>query len=138
MITRQATMLDFLHGFHRKTKRRAFLETMDASVPWEEWLVLLRPYYYADYEGKVGRPPVDLELILRMYLLQVWFTLSDEGVEDEIYENASMAWFMGVASPPTGLPTRRPSCTSAIFSRSTASPRPCSAASTSCSSRRAS
>ena len=31
-----------------------------------------------------------------MYLLQVWFTLSDEGVEDEIYENASMAWFMGV------------------------------------------
>ena len=31
-----------------------------------------------------------------MYLLQVWFTLSDEGVEDEIYENAAMAWFMGV------------------------------------------
>ena len=96
MITRQATMLDFLHGFHRKTKRRAFLETMDASVPWEEWLALIRPYYYADYEGKRGRPPVALELILRMYLLQVWFTLSDEGVEDEIYENASMAWFMGV------------------------------------------
>ena len=96
MITRQNTILDFLHGFHRKTKRRTFLEMMDASVPWEEWLALLRPYYYADYEGKVGRPPVDLELILRMYLLQVWFTLSDEGVEDEIYENASMAWFMGV------------------------------------------
>ena len=96
MITRQNTMLDFLHGFHRKTRRRAFLEMMDASVPWEEWLALIRPYYYADYEGKVGRPPVALELILRMYLLQVWFTLSDEGVEDEIYENASMAWFMGV------------------------------------------
>ena len=61
MITRQATMLDFLHGFHRKTKRRAFLETMDASVPWEEWLALIRPYCYADYEGKRGRPPVALE-----------------------------------------------------------------------------
>ena len=96
MITRQNTMLDFLHGFHRKTRRRAFLEMMDASVPWEEWLALIRPYYYADYEGKKGRPPVDLETILRMYLLQVWFTLSDEGVEDEIYENAAMAWFMGV------------------------------------------
>ena len=96
MITRQNTILDFLHGFHRKTRRRTFLEMMDSSVPWEEWLALIRPYYYADYEGKVGRPPVDLELILRMYLLQVWFTLSDEGVEDEIYENASMAWFMGV------------------------------------------
>ena len=33
MITRQTTMLDFLPGFHRKTRRRTFLEMMDASVP---------------------------------------------------------------------------------------------------------
>ena len=128
MHTRQATMLDFLHGFHRKTRRRQFLETMDASVPWEEWLALIRPFYYADYEGKKGRPPVELETILRMYLLQVWFTLSDEGVEDEIYENAAMAWFMGVALPPAGFPMPRLSCASATSSRRTAWPRPCSAA----------
>ena len=96
MITRQTTMLDILHGSHPKTRRREFLELMDSSVPWEEWLALIRPFYYADGEGKRGRPPVALELILRMYLLQVWFTLSDEGVEDEIYENAAMAWFAGV------------------------------------------
>ena len=128
MITRQNTILDFLHGFHRKTRRRTFLEMMDASVPWEEWLDLIRLCYYAAYEGKVGRPPVDLELILRMYLLQVWFTLSDEGAGDEICESAAMAWFAGVALLPAGPPMRRPSCTSAIFLRSTASPRPCSAA----------
>ena len=46
MITRQNTILDFLHGFHRKTRRRTFLEMMDASVPWEEWLDLILLYYY--------------------------------------------------------------------------------------------
>ena len=29
MNTRQTTMLDFLHGFHRKTRHRVFLEMMD-------------------------------------------------------------------------------------------------------------
>ena len=128
MITRQTTMLDFLHGFHRKTGRRAFLEMTDASVPWEEWLALIRPFCCEDNAGKKGRPPVELETILRMYLLQFWFTLSDEGAGDEICENAAMAWFAGVALLPAGPPMRRPSCTSAIFLRSTASPRPCSAA----------
>ncbi|MCR5259153.1 MAG: IS5 family transposase [Desulfovibrio sp.] len=31
-----------------------------------------------------------------MYLLQVWFSLSDEGAGDEICGNAAMAWFAGV------------------------------------------
>ena len=128
MHTRQAAMPGFLHGFHRKTRRRQFLETMDASVPWEERPALIRPFYHADCEGRKGRPPVELETILRMYLLQVWFTLSGEGAGDEIYENAAMAWFMGVALPPAGFPMPRPSCASAASSRTTISPRPCSAA----------
>ena len=96
MITRQTTMLDILHGSHPKTRRREFLELMDSSVPWEEWLALIRPFYYENYEGKKGRPPIALETILRMYLLQVWYTLADEAVEQEIYEIESMRWFMGI------------------------------------------
>ncbi len=96
MITRQTTMLDILHGSHPKTRRREFLELMDSSVPWEEWLALIRPFYYENYEGKKGRPPIALETILRMYLLQVWYTLADEAVEEEIYEIESMRWFMGI------------------------------------------
>ena len=70
MSTRQATMLGFLHGFRRKTRRRQFPETMDASVPWVEWPAPIRPFHYADYEGRRGRPTVEPETILRMHLLQ--------------------------------------------------------------------
>ena len=42
----------------------------------EEFLGIIRPYYP---EGKRGRPPIALELMLRMYLLQCWFNLSDLG-----------------------------------------------------------
>jgi IS5 family transposase len=34
--------------------------------------------------------------MLRMYLLQVWFPLSDEGVEDAIYDSYAMRRFMGL------------------------------------------
>ncbi|MFT4083910.1 MAG: IS5 family transposase [Nocardioides sp.] len=37
-----------------------------------------------------------VETMLRMYLLQVWFNLSDEGVEDAIYDSYAMRRFMGV------------------------------------------
>ena len=37
-----------------------------------------------------------LETMLRMYLLQRWFSLSDEGVEDAIYDSYAMRKFMGI------------------------------------------
>ena len=37
-----------------------------------------------------------LSKMLRMYLLQVWFNLSDEGVEDAIYDSYAFRKFMGI------------------------------------------
>lgn len=54
---------------------------------------IIRPYYP---KGKRGRPPINLELILRMYLLQCWFDLSDPGVEDAIYDSYAMRKFTGI------------------------------------------
>ena len=54
---------------------------------------LIEPFYY---NGKKGRKPKPLETMLRMYLLQVWFSLSDEGVEDAIYDSYAMRNFMGL------------------------------------------
>ncbi|HJA48375.1 MAG TPA: IS5 family transposase [Candidatus Agathobaculum intestinipullorum] len=53
----------------------------------------LCPHYPS---GKRGRPPIAIDIILRIYLLQCRFTLSDEGVEDAIYDIYSMRKFMGI------------------------------------------
>jgi len=80
-------------GRKRKTKRDKFLEIMNEIIPWEEWITFIVPYYY---KGKRGRPPKGIEKMLRMYLLQMWFNLSDEGVEDAIYDSYAMRKFMGI------------------------------------------
>ena len=77
----------------RRTKRDEFLEAMEEIIPWEEWVSTVAPYYP---DGKRGRPPRGIETMLRMYLLQNWFTLSDEGVEDAIYDSYSFRCFMGI------------------------------------------
>ena len=77
----------------RKTKRDEFLEIMDEIIPWEEWVAFIIPYYY---EGRRGRPPKGIEKMLRMYMLQMWFNLSDEGVEDAIYDSYAMRKFMRI------------------------------------------
>ena len=43
---------------------------------------MIRPYYP---KGERGRPVRGIETMTRMYMLQMWFNLSDEGVEDAIY-----------------------------------------------------
>jgi IS5 family transposase len=75
----------------RVPRREEFLNRMDAVVPWAEWVGLIQPYYYNKARG---RRPVPLETMLRMYLLQVWFHLSDEGVEDQINDSFAMRQFM--------------------------------------------
>jgi len=77
----------------RQTKRDEFLKIMDDIIPWEEWVAFIKPIYF---DNKVGRPARGIEIMLRMYLLQSWFNLSDEAVEDSIYDSYAMRIFMGL------------------------------------------
>ena len=52
---------------------------------------MIAPFYPT---GKRGMPPKEIECMLRMYLLQNWFNLSDEGIEDAIYDSYSMKQFL--------------------------------------------
>ena len=61
----------------RVTRREEFLDIMDEIIPWEEWVSLIVPHYPS---GKRGRPPVGMEIMLRMYLLQCWFHVSKNGI----------------------------------------------------------
>ncbi len=75
----------------RIPKREKFLAQMDAIIPWKDWCALIEPYY--PKKGN-GRPPRELEQVLRMYMLQVWFNLSDEATEDAIYDSYAMKRFL--------------------------------------------
>ena len=66
---------------------------MDQVIPWAEWVTLIEPHYYNNTRGRKAK---GLELMLRMYLLQVWFHLSDEAVEDQINDSYAMRKFMGL------------------------------------------
>jgi IS5 family transposase len=51
--------------------------------------------FYPKVEG-AGRPPIGLARMLRMYVAQQCFGLSDEGVEDAIYDSQSIRAFVGI------------------------------------------
>ena len=58
-----------------RTKKKEFLEQIERIVPWGEWLSLIKPCYY---KGERGNKPYPLEIMLRLYLLQNLYDLSDE------------------------------------------------------------
>lgn len=94
MARRQITFTDIEYSGRKKiTKREHFLKQMDAIIPWKDWVELIRPYYPS---GKRGRPVRGIELMLRMYLMQLWFNLSDVGIEDAIYDSYAMRSFLGI------------------------------------------
>ncbi len=90
----QPSFTDVEYGNRRRVSgRERFLATMDATIPWAAWVGVIEPFYFS---GKRGRKPKPLATMLRMYLLQVWFSLSDEGVEDAIYDSYAMRNFLGL------------------------------------------
>lgn len=87
-----------LTGFEKyaKTTRRAqFLADMASIVPWKELESVVEPVYPKVSELG-GRPPIELQKMLRMYFLQLWFNLSDPAVEEALYDSASMRGFVGI------------------------------------------
>ena len=90
----QITFSDVEYGNRKRTtKREEFLDIMEEIIPWEEWVEFVSPHYP---DSKRGRPTKGIETMLRMYLLQVWFNLSDEGVEDAIYDSYAFRKFMRI------------------------------------------
>lgn len=94
MMKKQETFTDIEYSCRKKkTRREEFLEIMDEIIPWGEWVDIIAPYYP---NGKRGRPPMGIERMLRMYLLQIWFNLSDPATEDAIYDSYAMRKFTGI------------------------------------------
>ncbi|MCD7797949.1 MAG: IS5 family transposase [Akkermansiaceae bacterium] len=106
----QQTFTDIEYSMRKKnTKREEFLEITDEIIPWDEWVSIIEPDYPS---GKRGRPPMGIEKMLRMYLLQIWFNLSDPGTEDAIYDSYAMRKFVGINFLSEGVPDETTLCKS--------------------------
>ena len=78
-----------------RTKKREFLAEIDRIVPWGEWISLIRPCYY---KGERGNKPYDLERMLRIYLVQNLYNLSDRTTVAEVIDSRAFSDFCGVES----------------------------------------
>ena len=79
----------------KRTRRQRFLDEMEATVPWEAFLALIVPVYHKP-SSKGGRPPIPLEVMLRIHLLQQWFTLSDPLMEEMLIDTTCFRRFAGI------------------------------------------
>jgi len=77
----------------RKTRKAIFLEQMDRVVPWSRLVDLIAPHYPA---GRTGRPPFELETMLRTHFLQQWFNLSDPAMEEAFFDTPLYREFVGL------------------------------------------
>ena len=66
---------------------------MDRLIPWERLVEQIRPYY--PKAGR-GRAPYELESILRVHCVQLFYNLSDAAMEDMLYEVGSVRRFTGI------------------------------------------
>ncbi len=92
---KQTSFSDFEYANKKKqTRRERFLAEIEAVTPWAAMVSALEPFYPKG-TGR-GRPPIGLERMLRMYVAQQCFGLSDEGMEDAIYDSQSIRRFVGI------------------------------------------
>ena len=85
-------------GKKKRTHRDRFLADIAAGTPWRDLVAVIEPFYPRG-EGR-GRPPMGVERMLRMYIAQQCFGLSDEGIEDAIYDSQAIRRFVGCRPHP--------------------------------------
>jgi IS5 family transposase len=79
---------------NKRTRREKFLAEMERIVPWARLEAAIAPSY--PRSGRVGRPPIGVPKMLRMYCLQQWYGLADEALEDALYDSQALRDFVGI------------------------------------------
>src|ERR1700704_1988340 len=79
----------------KRTKRDVFLAEMAAVLPWSALASVVEPHY-PRVGPQGGRRPFPLAVMVRIYCLQQWYSLSDPGAEQALYDIQSMRSFCGL------------------------------------------
>lgn len=73
------------------TRADRFLDEMNRVVPWAELVTVVAPHWGG---AETGRKATDVELLLRLHCLQLWYNLSDPGLEDAVHDRLSFQRFL--------------------------------------------
>jgi IS5 family transposase len=91
----QASFSELEYAAKKKvTRRDRLLGVIEEMTPWAQLLAVIEPHY-PKVEGP-GRRPIGAERMLRMYIVQQCLGLSDEGIEDAIYDSQAVRRFVGI------------------------------------------
>jgi IS5 family transposase len=91
----QKSFSDLEYAAKKKLMRRdRFLAEIDNVTLWGKFHKLVQPFY-PKVEG-AGRLPIGVARMLCMYVAQQCFGLSDEGIEDAMYDSQSIRAFVGI------------------------------------------
>ena len=92
----QATFAELEHDSkRRRTRREIFLEKMDRLVPWKRLEKRVEAFY--PKAGR-GRRPYPLRTMLRVHCVQLFYNLSDPGMEDLLLRGGVGAPIRGPAA----------------------------------------
>jgi transposase, IS5 family len=77
----------------KRTRADNFLDEMNRVVPWSALAEVVAPHHQS---ARTGRPLTELVLLLRLHCLQLWYNLSDPGLEDAVHDRRSFQRFLGL------------------------------------------
>ncbi len=78
----------------KQTRKEKFLCEMEAVLPFSTLVKVMQPFYpQGGPQG--GRPPYGLETMLRIHLMQNWWSLSDDAIEDALIDTSAIRRFAG-------------------------------------------
>ena len=78
-----------------KTRKKEFLEQINRIIPWNEWIGIIKPYYYT---GERGNKPYELETMMRIHIVQELYDLADMAAMNEVIDSRAFSEFCGVDS----------------------------------------
>jgi IS5 family transposase len=85
---------------HIKTQSKRALETINQKINWKELLTPIEQKLEMNKNktGESGRRPFSLEVIVKCFILQTIYNLSDPRIEEEIADRRSFQIFLGITS----------------------------------------
>jgi IS5 family transposase len=78
----------------RRTPREKFLSEIERIVPWGRLIAVIEPL--CPTSGRVGRQPIGVPTMLRMYCLLQWYGLADVALQDTLYDSQALRDFAGI------------------------------------------